>query len=86
MFFNQMSFRSNDVLIKCRLIKCRSINCQITKKYTNRNKNNSKTLQFTDCCTLQYTDIIKNNLNTYYSLQTEFCKLFKITDIVIYKK
>ena len=57
-----MSFRSNDVLIKW----CRSINCQVMKKYTDRNENNSKTLQFTNCCTLQHTDTIENNPNTLY--------------------
>ena len=61
-----MSFRSSDVLIKCRLIKCRSINCQVTKKYTDRNENNLKTLQFTNYCTLQYTDTIENNSNTLH--------------------
>ena len=61
-----MSFRSSDVLIKCRLIKCRSINCQVTKKYTDRNENNLKTLQFTNCCTLQYIDTIENNSNTLH--------------------
>ena len=61
-----MSFRSSDVSIKCRLIKCRSINCQFMKKYTNRNQNNSKTLQFTNCSTLQHTDTIENNLNTLH--------------------
>ena len=59
-----MSFRSSDVSIKCRLIKCGSINCQVMKKYTDRNENNSKTLQFTNCCTLQHTDTIENNSNT----------------------
>ena len=39
-----MSFRSSDVSIKCR-----SINCQVMKKYTDKNENNSKTLQFTNC-------------------------------------
>ena len=56
--FDQMSFRSSDVSIKCRLIKCRSINCQVMKKYTDKNENNSKTLQFTNCCKLQHTDTI----------------------------
>ena len=60
-----MSFRSSDVSIECRLIKCRSINCQVTKKY-NKNENNSKTLQFTNCCKLQHTDTIENNSNTLY--------------------
>ena len=54
-----MSFRLSDVSIKCR-----SSNCQVMKKYTNRNENNSKTLQFTNCCTLQHTDTIENNSNT----------------------
>ena len=53
-----MSFRSSDVSIKFRLIKCRSINCQVKKKYTDKNENNSKTLQFTNCCKLQHTDTI----------------------------
>ena len=48
-----MSFRSSDVSIKCRLIKYRSINCQVMKKYTDKNENNSKILQFTNCCKLQ---------------------------------
>ena len=61
-----MSFQSSDVLMKCRLIKCRSINFQVTKKYTDRNENNSKTLQLTNCCTLQHTDTIENNLNTLH--------------------
>ena len=61
-----MSFRSSDVLIKCRLIKCRSINRQVTKKYTDRNENNLKTLQFTNYCTLQYIDTIENNSNTLH--------------------
>ena len=62
-----MSFRSSDVSIKCRLIKCRSINYEVMKKYTDKNENNSKhtTLQFTNCCTLQHTDTIENNSNTY---------------------
>ena len=46
-----MSFQSSDVSIKYRLIKCRSINCQVMRKYAYRNENNSKTLQFTNCCT-----------------------------------
>ena len=61
-----MSFRSSDVSIKCRLIKCHSINCQVMKKYTDSNKNNSKTLQFTNCCTLQHTDTIENHSNTLH--------------------
>ena len=59
-----MSFRSSDVSIKCRLIKCRSINCQVIKKYNDKYENNLKTLQFTNCCTLQHTDKIENNSNT----------------------
>ena len=54
-----MSFQSSDVSIKCCLI-----NCQVTKKYTDRNENNSNTFQFTNCCTLQHTDTIENNSNT----------------------
>ena len=61
-----MSFQSSDVSIKCRLIKCHSINCQVMKKYTDSNKNNSKTLQFTNCCTLQHTDTIENHSNTLH--------------------
>ena len=61
-----MSFRSSDVLIMCRLIKCRSINCQVMKKYIDRNENNSKTLKFTNCCTLQHIDTIENHSNTLH--------------------
>ena len=56
-----MSFRSSDVSMKC----C-SINCQVTKKYTDRNENNLKTLQFTNYCTLQHINAIKNNSNTLH--------------------
>ena len=61
-----MSFRLSDVSIKCRLIKCRSINRQFMKKYTDKNENNSKTLQFTNCCKLQHTETIENNSNTLH--------------------
>ena len=61
-----MSFRSSDILIKCHLIKGHSINCQVIKKYTDRNENNSKTLLFTNCCTLQHNDTIENNSNTLH--------------------
>ena len=36
------------------------------KKYTDKNENNSKTLQFTNCCKLQHTDTIENNSNTLH--------------------
>ena len=87
---DQMLFRSSDVSIKCRLIKCRLINCQVTKKYTDRNENNSKTLQFTDCCTLQYTGTIENNSNrlhiTVYKQNSVNCLKSLIYQIVVYEK
>ena len=61
-----MLFRSSDVSIKRRLIKCHSIKCQVMKKYTDRNEDNSKTLQFTNCCTLQHIDTIENNSNALH--------------------
>ena len=61
-----MLFRSSVISIKCCLIKCRSFNCQVTKKYTDRNDNNSKTLQFTNWCTLQNTETIENNSNALH--------------------
>ena len=61
-----MFFQSSDVSIKCCLIKCRLINCQVMKIYNDKNENNSKTLQFTNCCKLQHTDTIENNSNTLH--------------------
>ena len=64
-----MSFRSNVVSIKCRFNQVSFDQVSFDqlsghKKYIEKNENNLKTLQFTNCCTLQHTDTIENNSNT----------------------